>query len=265
VGGLAELAFLVQLTNVIAPSFAFLFRLDDMQYIHFLSRMACGRDYAYIYLQPPAFRMNLRMGQAINTVGLALLYAPILPLSPIIGFAGVVVQYCVDQYIALRRSSKPRNFQVDALSGANYVLRLLPLFQVLLCGGVYFKHVEGAWVPVALGIVIWGLAGLMPLMNRIRQSEYTKWVEGGRPRLLDWAKQPGEEANLNLNQELHLAYAKPGFYISALDVLPDIPQGFRINYDTYLPDVPTLVRMLQLLRCPLVAFRRMPCVTACVQ
>lgn len=33
------------------------------------------------------------MGQAITTVGLSILYAPILPLSPFIGLCGMIIQY----------------------------------------------------------------------------------------------------------------------------------------------------------------------------
>ena len=192
-GGLAELAFLVQVANAFAGSIAFLFRVDDVFYIHLLSRMACSKVYANEYMHPPAFRMNLRLGQAVTTVGLSILYAPILPLSPLIGLIGTIFQYSVDQYVALRHSSKPRTFQVEALTGVNYILRFLPLAQVILIWAVYFdfsrgnqvnprKLAAGSHVPEILGVIIWVVASILPLMNRVRQVEYKRWVEGGRPR-----------------------------------------------------------------------------------
>lgn len=200
-GGLVELAFLIQVANAFAGSIAFLFRVDDVFFVHFLSRMACSKLYASEYLHPPAFRMNLRLGQAVTTVGLSILYAPILPLSPLIGLIGTIFQYAVDQYIALRHSSKPRAFQVEALTGTNYILRLLPLAQLILIWGLYFNFDRGVneedlknnekdrktfepteHLAEIFGIVIWGVACIVPLMNRVRQFEYKRWVEGGRPR-----------------------------------------------------------------------------------
>ena len=104
-GGLAELAFLIQVANAFAGSLAFLFRVDDVFFLHFLSRMACSKVYASEYMHPPAFRMNLRLGQAVTTVGLSVLYAPILPLSPLIGLVGTLFQYAIDHYVALRHLS----------------------------------------------------------------------------------------------------------------------------------------------------------------
>lgn len=176
-----SLGFLVQLTNAVFPSLAFMFRMDDILNLHFLSHMACTQKYVDQFTLPPEFRMNLRMGQAITTVGLAVLYAPMLPISPFIGFVGILIQYTVDQYMALRHSSRPRAFQVEAFYGANYLLRLLPLIQLFLIFVFYFGSSK-AWSASIAGLVIWGTACVFPLMNRLRQREYTKWVEGGRPR-----------------------------------------------------------------------------------
>jgi F0F1-type ATP synthase assembly protein I len=141
---------------------------------------ACTQKYVDQYTLPPEFRMNLRMGQAITTVGLAILYVPILPISAFIGFVGMVIQYAVDQYLALRHSSRPRAFQVEAFYGANYLLRLLPLIQLFLILAFYFGEI--AFIPSVVGLVIWIVACIVPLTTHIRQLEYTKWVEGGRPK-----------------------------------------------------------------------------------
>lgn len=182
-GGFIELGFLIQITNAIFPSIAFTFRMDDILPLHFLSHMACTQKYVDQFTLPPEFRMNLRMGQAITTVGLAILYAPILPISTFIGLLGIIVQYVTDQYMALRCSSRPRAFQVEAFHGANYLLRLLPLMQLFLILGFYFRGTKN-WHLIAclVGLIIWGTACVVPLLNGLRQKEYAKWVEGGRPR-----------------------------------------------------------------------------------
>lgn len=106
-----DIALLVQLSNVVVPNFLALFRFLDMLAYHFLSRMACSKLYACNFLHPPAFRLNQRLPGAIYTLGLSILYTPVLPISPLIGAVALIVQYAVDQYIALRHSSKPRSFQ----------------------------------------------------------------------------------------------------------------------------------------------------------
>ena len=107
----------MQLSNIVFPNFMALFRFDDTVTFHFLSRMACSKVYACNYLHPPAFRLNKRLPGAIYTLGLSILYTPVLPISPLIGAVALAVQYAVDQYIALRHSSKPRSFQVRCAGG----------------------------------------------------------------------------------------------------------------------------------------------------
>ena len=68
--------------------------------------------------------------QGILTVGLSLFYAPILPLSPVIGLVGLLIHYAADQYIALRHSLKPPAFEISALENPRLILRLIPLIQV---------------------------------------------------------------------------------------------------------------------------------------
>ena len=174
------LGFLIQLTNAVFPSLAFLVRMDDVLNLRFLSHMACTQKYVDQFTLPPEFRMNLRMGQAITTLGLAILYTPILPISAFIGLLGMLVQYAVDQYMALRHSSRPRAFQVEAFTGANYLLRLLPLIQLFLILAFYFGRRAG--YASIVGLVIWGTACIVPLMNDLQNREYKKWVESGRPR-----------------------------------------------------------------------------------
>ena len=123
------------------------------------------------------------MGQAITTVGLSILYAPILPISVFIGLLGMLVQYAVDQYMALRHSSRPRAFQVEAFTGANYVLLSLPLLQLGLIWSLYFVDI---WWDIStymlIGLIVWLVLVVVPFTNFFRQRQYSRWIQAGRPR-----------------------------------------------------------------------------------
>jgi hypothetical protein len=92
------------------------------------------------------------VGKGITSVGLTILYAPILPITALIGFVGIFIQYVVDQYLALRHSLRPRAFQVEAFNGANNFLGLLQLFQLLLILAFCFGEI--AAIPSVVGLVI---------------------------------------------------------------------------------------------------------------
>jgi hypothetical protein len=98
--------------------------------VHLFSRAAASQAYVDGWLDPQPFWLSLRLAQAVLNLGLAILYAPILPISPLIGVVAMVLHYAADQYMALRHSLKPRAFDVQALHLANVILRLLPLAQV---------------------------------------------------------------------------------------------------------------------------------------
>lgn len=134
-GGFVETAFWIQLGNAFLPSIASVVGMPRMLRLHSLSRAAVTQTYADKWTDPEPFSMAYRLALGILTVGLSLLYAPILPISPFIGLVGITVHYAADQYVALRHSLKPRAFDVEALDAVNYVLRLLPLAQVCRLSG----------------------------------------------------------------------------------------------------------------------------------
>lgn len=74
---------------------------------HIFSRFARTQAYLHSCLEPTEFSLPQRYANTINTVGLAILYAPVLPLSPAIAFVGLLISYATDQYIALRKAHKP--------------------------------------------------------------------------------------------------------------------------------------------------------------
>ena len=131
-----ETAFFIQIANAILPAVIFLMQISGTVMVQFFSRAACSRYYVEGWLMPMHFMMAQRLAQAMLTLGLAILYAPILPISPLIGLVAMVIHYAADQFVVLRRSRQPPPFgaDVEALAGANVIMRLLPLFQV---GGLH--------------------------------------------------------------------------------------------------------------------------------
>jgi uncharacterized membrane protein len=186
--GLAAYALWLQLFNVVLPPLFFIFWPDDVLGLQLFSRAACTVTYMDRFTEPPPFRTAYRMGEAITTVGISILYAPIFPFSPLIGLVALIVQYGVDQYIMLRHSAKPRAYQVEAFAAANYLLRVLPLVQTLLCAFVYFR--EGAWRSynnakrdraVYIGVLLWCGLAVLPAVNIWRIWEYSRLPKQGRP------------------------------------------------------------------------------------
>eukprot|EP00892_Ulva_mutabilis_P004598 jgi/Ulvmu1/250/UM001_0254.1 len=230
-GGLADIALLVQLSNVVIPNVLALFKFEDVVSYHFLSRVACSKVFACKFAMPPPFRIYQRLPGAIYTLGLSILYTPVLPISPLIGAVALCVQYCVDQFLALRHASKPRSFQVEALAAVNYVVRLLPLVLIIFVWALFHEHRVNVAVPAAIGVIIWVIFAIVPALHTARSRHFKNWVEGGRPRLLMWAKEPG--------------YRQPTWthtkqQTSTMSVVSDVPDGIRFNYDTYLPDCVSL-------------------------
>lgn len=71
--------------------------------------------------------------------------------------------------------------QVEALAAVNYVVRLLPLVQVIFVWILFHEGPINVSQPVAVGVVIWTLFAVIPTLHTIRQRHYKNWVEGGRP------------------------------------------------------------------------------------
>jgi hypothetical protein len=128
-GGLAETAFWLQVGNAILPSIAFVWNPLRLFEYHSFSYAAQTQAYVDRFLDPLPFDMAYRLAQCVLTLGLSILYAPILPISPMIGLFGIVLHYWTDQYIALRHSIAPVAFDVESLAPLNQIIRFLLLVQ----------------------------------------------------------------------------------------------------------------------------------------
>lgn len=186
---LVKYAMSIQLINVVSPALEALFDPFEVLDLHVFSRAACTQTYMDRFTQPKPFRTAYRMGAAITTVGLSVLYAPILWFSPLIGVLALLVQYAADQYIILRHSTRPRAFQVEAFTAANYLLRLLPLAQTLLCGVWYFdydrllqKLGSQIYAPIITAVIIWCVMTALPVINSLRDWELAKLPRERRPK-----------------------------------------------------------------------------------
>jgi hypothetical protein len=129
-GGFAETAFYLQVGNAVLNPIAAIFNPLRIIEYHSFSRAAATLKYIDRFLDPLPFDMAYRLAQSVLTVGLSILYAPILPVSPLIGLFAIILQYFTDQYIALRHSIAPLAFDVEALAPLNLILRGLLLIQV---------------------------------------------------------------------------------------------------------------------------------------
>ena len=106
-GGLAEEAFYIQISSAILPDL-----LQLMNPIAWLNQRF-ARDHARTQammnnlVEPREFDIAVRYATAIKSLGLAILYAPILPISYMICFVGFLITYASDIYYATRSSRKP--------------------------------------------------------------------------------------------------------------------------------------------------------------
>eukprot|EP00892_Ulva_mutabilis_P009818 jgi/Ulvmu1/7208/UM034_0117.1 len=162
-GGIVEAAFYIQAINAVLPDLISIFDVSRLLKFHFLSHMARTQAYMNAALEPPLFNLPLRFSSAVRTVALGVLYAPVLPISPMISAVGLAISFLADQYLALHASRKPRAFDVDAIDAVNYIIELLPMAQMLLIYLVYFKDADGIVAPFAVGTVIWAILFLVPL------------------------------------------------------------------------------------------------------
>lgn len=120
-----------------------------------------------------------RYASAAKTIALSILYAPILPVSPIIGLVGIAFSYAADQWLALRVCQTPKNFDSDALDLAGLTISLLPLAQLLLMYLLYFEGLQGTLAPFCTGIIILGLFKVLPIKAKLNLARRADDEDGG--------------------------------------------------------------------------------------
>ena len=158
-GGFAEQVFYTQLIDaMMAPLMA----LIDPSWL--CSRMSCK----YVQTQrvlddlvaPSVFKLSIRYADAIKTLSMAVIFAPMVPTSPLIGFVGIVIQCATDRVVAFRMCQRPRQLQEGVMDGVFFLLRCIPPMQILLMyysfAGIRTILIVAAAVMLAAGFVgVW--------------------------------------------------------------------------------------------------------------
>jgi len=137
-GGLMEAAFFVQCANAFVPPLVHFLGIGDNLKYYVLAPFARTQPMLNRLLAPPMFPMAEQHAASVTTLGLAMFYMPVLPISPMISLVGLSISYCVNRWIALRRAAAPPNLSGMVTSSLNWLLRLLPLIQLILMRWLYF-------------------------------------------------------------------------------------------------------------------------------
>ena len=161
-GGFVEQAFYIQLFNAFVPDMLILFDANRILRRQVISHFAASQEMLDDMLVPSEFRLALRYSAAIRTLGLGIVFAPILPVSPVIAAVGLMISYCCDRVMALRIARKPEELNSKATATFHTLLLLLPLLQILACRFVYFAKHPQANAAFLVSISVWGAMLLAP-------------------------------------------------------------------------------------------------------
>lgn len=183
-GGLMEQAFFIQLSNAILPDLLTLFDPLDALNVYFFSRFARTQRKLDNLVMPRHFFLSVRYAAAVKTMGLALFYMPVLPISPLIAALGLLISYFTDKYVALRLAQKPHNLAYVVTIAINNAILVLPLVQLLLIWRLYFVHQEWVLVVFWIGASIWIVFALTPVSHILKwdvASKFADWGTAGAP------------------------------------------------------------------------------------
>eukprot|EP00899_Mesostigma_viride_P018091 jgi/Mesvir1/26283/Mv01647-RA.1 len=161
-GGLVDQAILTMGLNIIFPDL--LEAWDPVRRVGywFLARHARTQKLLDDLVQPLDVSMASYYAIIIKTVGLALLYAPALPISYPVAFASMIVSYYMSKGIFLRDRQPPAALQLDLHHQACRILKLLVLLQLLLAYLVYYERHADALVPFVIGVALWAVLAWAP-------------------------------------------------------------------------------------------------------
>eukprot|EP00963_Diacronema_lutheri_P002208 scaffold148_cov341-Pavlova_lutheri.AAC.16 len=161
-GGLAELAVFVQVLNAFMPDLYSVVQPDTRLYQEFRWRWISTQEKMNELFEPNKFKLSVHYASIVKTLGLAYLYAPILPIGYFIGFVGLCFTYCVDRYVALRLTRMPWRLEDQIATYARTSLWLLAPLQFVLAHFIYgFKDQDGWSLVFWLGIGTWAAVSAM--------------------------------------------------------------------------------------------------------
>jgi hypothetical protein len=162
-GGLMDAAFYIMCANSLVPPLFHLLGLGDKIKYYILSPFARTQPMLNQLLAPPLFPMAEQYAASVTTLGLALWYMPVLPMSPMIALVGLSISYCSNKWVAVRRAAAPPNLSGMVTAPLNWLLRLLPLVQMILMKQLYFKDYPTIDPVFYTGLAFWTLFCLAPI------------------------------------------------------------------------------------------------------
>lgn len=162
-GGLMEAAFFVQCSNALLPPLVHLLGIGDKFKRYLLAPHARTQKMLNRMLAPPIFPMAEQHAASVTSIGLAMFYMPVLPISPFISLVGLILSYFTNKWIALRRAAAPPNINGMVTSSLNFLLRLLPLVQLILMKYLYFVGYSSVTPVFWTGFAFWIIFMIAPI------------------------------------------------------------------------------------------------------
>ncbi|QDZ20537.1 10TM putative phosphate transporter cytosolic domain-containing protein [Chloropicon primus] len=168
-GGFAEQVFYTQLIDAfMSPMLALL----DPTWL--CSRLSCQyaktQDVLDKILVPPEFSLSIRYSDTIKTLSMAVIFAPMVPSSPLIGFLGILMQCATDRVIAFKMAQRPRQLQEGVMDMVFFLLKFISPLQL----GLMYYCFSGIRNLLIIAAGIWFLAAAYSVF---RGAQRTKELE----------------------------------------------------------------------------------------
>jgi lipid-A-disaccharide synthase-like uncharacterized protein len=164
------------------PAFFSVFDIRQIITLHIFPHFARSQPFLKWCYTPFEFSLLYRFSGKIRSLSLAVLYAPILPVSPILGFVALFLNYLTDRWLSLFVCRQPQSVNIEALDYVLLIMALLPCGQLLLIYMVYYRGEDLAKVtvaPFAVGMFIYLLWVFLPFKQRLGYARYEILDDGG--------------------------------------------------------------------------------------
>lgn len=188
-GGLAESAFYLQLFNAFLPDLIALLDLGGRFTRNVLSKHAKTQPMMDLLTEPPEFLLAEKYASVCKTIGLALMYGPVLPVSYVIALTGLCSTYFVDKYLALFRCAKPTRQRNQTTYRVVLFTNMGALLQ-LIGGYMFYDYHQGTIYLSAL--IVWVLFQILPV-NKLWSIKRDEAKEDGGTGGVSYWQNMGKE------------------------------------------------------------------------
>ena len=158
-GGFAEQIFYTQVISALIPPLVSILNpaalCTKLAYKHAQTQAILDT-----MLDPPEFSISSNYAEVFKGISMAVIFAPMLPVSPLIGLLGALMQCYTDRWFAFKKAKRPRQLSEQAIGMVYILFRMIPLLQLLM---MMFCFPGVSWlVAIALGVwVILYTTGLL--------------------------------------------------------------------------------------------------------